>query len=198
MSCRWSWSGPVGLAAAANLAERGLRPVVLESGARAGAAVRRWHHVRLFSAWPELVDPAGVRLPEPTGWRRPGDRFPTGAEWAREYLEPLADALGDRVRFRARVVGVARRGHDRTVDSGRDTEPLTVHVLHDDGTEERVTARAVVDASGTWGDPNPLGGDGLPAVGEPSPTASRTCWTPSSPLGTRASASPSRAAATRR
>ncbi len=78
----------------------------------------------------------------------------------------MADALGDRVRFGARVVGVARRGRDRLVDSGRDTEPLTVHVRHDDGTEERVTARALVDASGTWGGPNPLGGDGLPAVGE--------------------------------
>ncbi|MET1072375.1 MAG: FAD-dependent oxidoreductase [Umezawaea sp.] len=159
-------AGPVGLAAGANLAERGLRPVVLEAGDHAGAAVRQWHRVRLFSAWPELVDPAGARLLEPTGWRRPDDGFPTGAEWADEYLVPLADVLGDRVRFGARVVGVARRGRDRIVDSGRETEPLTVHVLHDDGTEERITARAVIDASGTWGDPNPLGGDGLPAIGE--------------------------------
>ncbi|WP_106189383.1 FAD-dependent oxidoreductase [Umezawaea tangerina] len=159
-------AGPVGLAAAAHLAERGLRPLVLEAGAQAGAAVRRWHHVRLFSAWTELVDPAAARLLAPTGWQRPADGYPTGAQWAQEYLEPLADALGDRVRFGARVVGVARRGRDRLVDSGRDTEPLTVHVRHDDGTEERVTARALVDASGTWGGPNPLGGDGLPAVGE--------------------------------
>jgi hypothetical protein len=52
------------------------------------------------------------------------------------------------------------------VDAGRDTEPLTVHVLTADGTEQRITARALVDASGTWGAPNPLGGDGLPAIGE--------------------------------
>nr|MDT0665768.1 flavoprotein [Micromonospora sp. DSM 115978] len=29
-----------------------------------------------------------------------------------------------------------------------------------------MTARALVDASGTWTNPNPLGGDGLPALGE--------------------------------
>ncbi|MCG8925062.1 FAD-dependent oxidoreductase [Lentzea sp. CC55] len=159
-------AGPAGLSAAAHLVERGERVVVLEAGDQAGAAVARWHHVRLFSRWSELVDPAAERLLEPTGWARPaGDTYPTGAEWAERYLRPLAEALGDRVRLGARVVGVARRGRDRVVDAGREDEPLTVHVRTAQG-EERLTARAVVDASGTWGSPNPLGGDGLPAVGE--------------------------------
>ncbi|MFI6096147.1 FAD-dependent oxidoreductase [Lentzea sp. NPDC051213] len=159
-------AGPAGLTAAAHLAERGERVVVLEAGDRAGAAVSQWNHVRLFSPWSELVDPAAERLLTPTGWVRPaGDTYPTGAEWAGRYLAPLAEALGDRVRFGARVVGVARRGRDRVVDAGRSDEPLTVHVQTVDG-EERITARAVIDASGTWGSPNPLGGDGLPAVGE--------------------------------
>lgn len=159
-------AGPSGLAAAAELVGRGLEPVVLEAGGQAGAAVAQWHHVRLFSRWSELVAPAARRLLEPTGWVAPaGDGYPTGAQWAAEYLVPLAEALGDRVRFGARVVGVARRGRDRVVDAGRDSEPLTVHVRTAEG-EERITARAVVDASGTWAVPNPLGGDGLPAVGE--------------------------------
>ena len=49
-------AGPAGLAAAAHLLARGLRPVVLEAGDQAGAAVREWNHVRLFSQWSELVD----------------------------------------------------------------------------------------------------------------------------------------------
>jgi hypothetical protein len=81
-------------------------------------------------------------------------------------LQPLANALGERVRFGTAVVGVARRGRDRIVDSGRDTEPLTVHVRGVDGVEQRIAARAVIDASGTWATPNPLGGDGLSALGE--------------------------------
>lgn len=159
-------AGPSGLAAAAHLLGRGLAPLVLEAGPSAGTSVREWHHVRLFSRWAELVDPAAEKLLAPTGWQAPdADRYPTGADWAQRYLQPLADALGDRVRFGARVVGVARQGRDRVVDADRETEPLTVHVTSADG-EERITARAVVDASGTWGGPNPLGGDGLPALGE--------------------------------
>ncbi|TDD69919.1 flavoprotein [Jiangella aurantiaca] len=160
-------AGPVGLAAAAELAERGLDVVVFERGATAAAAVAEWGHVRLFSAWPELIAPAARRLLEHTGWTPPpADAYPTGAEWVRDYLAPLAMALGERVRTSAEVVGVARRGRDRVVDAGRDTEPLTVHVRYADGREGRVLARGLVDASGTWVAPNPLGGDGLPALGE--------------------------------
>ncbi|GLZ36710.1 flavoprotein [Actinokineospora sp. NBRC 105648] len=154
------------MAAAARLVERGLSTVVLEAGGQAGAAVAQWYHVRLFSRWSELVDPAARALLESEGWTAPeGNRYPTGAQWAAEYLVPLAAALGDRVRLGARVVGVARRGRDRVVDAGRDSEPLTVHVRTAGG-EERIAARAVIDASGTWTTPNPLGGDGLPALGE--------------------------------
>ncbi|MPZ93603.1 MAG: SidA/IucD/PvdA family monooxygenase [Propionibacteriales bacterium] len=160
-------AGPAGLAAAAELVERGEQPLLLERGAGAGAAVREWGHVRLFSPWSELVSPAAARLLEPTGWRRPDPyTYPTGLDWVQRYLEPLAAVLGDRVRFGAEVIGVARRGRDRVVDAGRDSEPLTVHVRDRDGAESRVLAQAVIDASGTWGAPSPLGGDGLPALGE--------------------------------
>jgi thioredoxin reductase len=159
-------AGPAGLAAAARLLERGVEPLVLEAGPTAGAAVRQWHHVRLFSRWGELVDTAAEKLLAPTGWQAPDpDGYPTGEEWAQRYLQPLADALGHRVRYGTRVVGVARRGWDRVVDAARRSEPLTVLVRTREG-EERVRARAVIDASGTWGQPNPLGADGLPALGE--------------------------------
>jgi thioredoxin reductase len=160
-------AGPVGLAAAAELLDRGVEPVVLERGHRAGAAVAQWNHVRLFSQWSELIAPAARRLLDARGWLQPAaDGYPTGREWVDQYLRPLADALGERVCFDAEVVGVARRGRDRVVDAGRDHEPFTVHVRTRDGAEERITARAVIDASGTWESPNPLGGDGLPALGE--------------------------------
>jgi thioredoxin reductase len=160
-------AGPVGLAAAAHLLERGIEPLVLEAGESAGAAVREWSHVRLFSTWAELVDPAAEKLLAPTGWTAPdGATYPTGGDWAARYLQPLADALGDKVRTGARVTGVSRLGRDRVVDADREQQPLTVHVQYADGTEARLMARAVVDASGTWATPAPIGGDGLPALGE--------------------------------
>ncbi|GAB3143220.1 FAD-dependent oxidoreductase [Microbispora hainanensis] len=164
-------AGPVGLAAAAHLIERGLDPLVLEAGPAAGSAVREWSHVRLFSTWSEVVDPAAEKLLAPTGWVRPdAATYPTGGDWAEQYLQPLADTLGHKVRYNSTVTGVAKAGRDRVVDSGRDEQPFTVHVRTGDGREERISARAVIDASGTWTTPNPLGGDGLPALGEKSAT----------------------------
>lgn len=159
-------AGPVGLAAAAHLLERGLDPLVLEAGDGPAHAVGEWGHVRLFSGWPELIDPAADRLLAPTGWRAPAEGYPTGAEWIASYLGPLARALGDHVRYGRRVVGVSRRGRDRLVDAGRADQPFTVHVSGPGGAESRLEARAVIDASGTWGRPNPAGADGLPAIGE--------------------------------
>ena len=160
-------AGPQGLAAAAHLLERGLEPLVLESGLEPASAVAEWGHVRLFSAWPELVDQAvgpAAGADRLDGARRAG--YPTGAEWIDGYLAPLAKALGDRVRYDARVTGVSRKGRDRLVDADRAEQPFTVHVVDSDGIESRLEARAVIDASGTWRRPNPAGADGLPALGE--------------------------------
>ncbi|MET9730247.1 NAD(P)-binding domain-containing protein [Streptomyces sp. NPDC006458] len=160
-------AGPTGLAAAAHLVERGIEPLVLETGPSAAGAVREWAHVRLFSAWGEVIDPAAEKLLAPTGWVRPDTTtYPTGGDWAEHYLQPLADVLGDKVRYGATVTGVARSGRDRLVDSGRDEQPFTVHVELAGAGEERITARAVIDASGTWSVPSPMGADGLPALGE--------------------------------
>jgi hypothetical protein len=164
-------AGPIGLAAAAHAAERGMPFVVLEAGSRAGAAVEEWTHVRLFSAWRELTDPAARRLLTAGGaWTAPDDdSYPTGGQWRETYLQPLADLLettGDgKVRYASRVVGVSRTGRDLLVDSGREADPVAVHVLTPTG-HERLLASAVVDASGTWTQPNPLGADGYPALGE--------------------------------
>jgi thioredoxin reductase len=160
-------AGPIGLAAAAHLIERGIEPLVLEAGETAGAAVRAWAHVRLFSTWGEVVDPAAEKLLAPTGWTTPDTTtYPSGGDWAEQYLQPLADVLGERVRTGTRVTGVSRTGRDRIVDADRETQPFVVHVMHTDDTEERLFARAVIDASGTWTTPSPAGGSGLPALGE--------------------------------
>ncbi len=159
-------AGPVGLAAAAHLLERGLEPLVLEAGPAPAHSVSQWGHVRLFSAWDELADAAATRLLAPAGWTAPAGGYPTGAEWIASYLRPLADALGQRVRYGCLVTGVSRRGRDRLVDAGRAGQPFTVHVETADGTEARLEARALIDASGTWRQPSPAGADGLPARGE--------------------------------
>ncbi|MFF3000729.1 FAD-dependent oxidoreductase [Streptomyces sp. NPDC057950] len=164
-------AGPVGLAAAAHLVDRGLDPLILESGSSAATSVRDWGHVRLFSTWDEVIDPAAEKLLASTTWTRPdGATYPTGAAWADDYLQPLADTLSTRIRYNTTVTGVARQGRDRIVDADRDQQPYTLHTTHSDGSESRILASAVIDASGTWTTPNPAGANGLPALGEQSLT----------------------------
>ncbi|MEJ7635532.1 NAD(P)-binding domain-containing protein [Aeromicrobium sp.] len=159
-------AGPAGLAAAAHLRSREMDVLVLEAGPTAGSAVSEWGHVRLFSAWSELIDPAAEKLLADAGWATPDlKRYPTGSDWVRSYLQPLADVLGDAVRYGTTVTSVAKQSRDRLVSSGRDEAPFTVHVRSPEGAGH-IVARAVVDASGTWTDPNPLGGDGVLAIGE--------------------------------
>jgi hypothetical protein len=49
---------------------------------------------------------------------------------------------------------------------GRNTTPFELIVRTPDGTMARVPVRAVIDASGTWRAPNPLGASGVLADGE--------------------------------
>jgi thioredoxin reductase len=168
--------GPVGLAAAANLIERGLRACVFEAGSEPGTAVREWGHVRMFSPWQFNLDAAARRLLEATGWKTPDSgAFPTGADLVALYLAPLAATLakaGADFRYNAKVVGVSRRHHDRLREGqraagrGRDTAPFVLHVARPDGSIQVIEASAVIDCTGTWTSPNPAGAHGLPAPGE--------------------------------
>jgi thioredoxin reductase len=65
----------------------------------------------------------------------------------------------------ARVVAISRLGLDKVVSRGREERPFVLSIKTATGSR-RDLARAVIDASGTWANPNPLGASGLPADGE--------------------------------
>ncbi len=162
-------AGPVGLAAAAHLAERGLPFVVFEAGDGVAAAVRQWGHVTFFSPWRFNVDSAAERLLKQAGWVMPeAERDPSGQELIDDYLLPLASlpAIAPHIRYGARVTAVTRQGMDRVPSKGREQRPFEISIARPDGSVERVLASAVIDASGTWSAPNPAGANGIPALGE--------------------------------
>jgi len=176
--------GPVGLAAAAQLLKRGTLPLVLEAGDTVGASVLQWGQVRIFSPWKYDIDPAARELlaTSDTGWTEPdGEAYPTGRELVDAYLAPLGRALGDRVRVGHRVTAVARLGFDKMKTEGRDHAPFVLTVATAQG-EQQVLARAVIDASGTYGIPNPLGASGVLARGEAA-AAGRIHYGIADPLG---------------
>ena len=161
-------AGPVGLAAAAHLLARGMRVKVYEAGSEIGTNMRSWGHVRLFSPWLYNIDDAARALLEVQGWVAPDpDDLPTGQDLVSRYLEPLARIPGfaEVIETNARVLSISRLDADKVTSHGRETKPFVLIVATTEG-RRRDLARAVIDASGTWQNPNPLGADGLLADGE--------------------------------
>ena len=162
-------AGPVGLAAAAHLIGRGLPVRVYEAGDTVAANVRDWSHVRLFSPWKYNIDPAAVALLKRHGWQEPpGNVFPTGEDLYQAYLRPLAETpeLSAVIATRTMVRAITRKGADKVASRERETKPFALSLANGGGEMQTHLARAVIDASGTWTTPNPLGAGGVPAEGE--------------------------------
>jgi thioredoxin reductase len=168
-------AGPVGLAAAAHLIARHIPVKLLEAGDSVAANVRDWGHVQLFSPWSYNIDKAARALLDKTGWQAPKrNAHPTGAELYEQYLKPLAATpeIAAVVELNARVTGVSRSGFDKMKSAGREQAPFSVMVETKNGQTRQKLASAVIDTSGTWTQPNPIGSNGLPVPGETAAAAS--------------------------
>lgn len=161
-------AGPIGLAAAAHLIERGLTPLVFEQGVTVGANLEMYRHVRLFSPWQYNIDKAARRLLQASGWPAPvNETLPTAGEVVDSYLKPLAQlpAFAPQIHVGHRVVQITRAGFDKVKTRGREAAPFVVRTRSAQGDQDHHVC-AVIDATGTWTHPNPLGANGLPALGE--------------------------------
>jgi len=162
-------AGPIGLAAAANLVEHGLEPLIFEAGPRVASSMWDWGHVRLFTPWSYLIDPPSRRLLEAhTDWRAPDEDYaPYAKELVEQFFDPLAtiDGIAENIRRDHKVVSVAKDGHDRMKNGAREEAPFLIVTETPDG-PRRYLAKTVIDTSGTWTTPNPLGAGGILADGE--------------------------------
>ncbi|MEA2431308.1 MAG: hypothetical protein QOI19_1781, partial [Thermoleophilaceae bacterium] len=161
-------AGPIGLEAALAAHECGCEFTVYEAGQGPGANVRDWGHVRLFTPWDMNVSERMRRaLPAaPTG-----SALPTGTELAEQLIEPLAalPAIAPWIRVGARVDAVAREGllkHEEIASPERSARRFRLLVSDAAGHETVEHADAVIDCTGTYGNPNSLGDGGIPAPGE--------------------------------
>src|SRR6185295_9766645 len=106
------------------------------------------------------------------GWTAPeATALPTGAELAERLLTPLAGApeLAPRVHAHQQVVHVSRHGarkHDRAGGAPRVEHPFRLLVRDAGGRESFLHAHALIDATGTYGQPLWAGTGGIPARGE--------------------------------
>ena len=182
-------AGPVGLEAAALALELGFDVHVFERGEVADHLLA-WGHVAMFTPWSMNVGAASARLLARHGWSAPpGDSCPTGLELAERVLQPLATSpeFKSRVHTHSQVAHVSRHGvrkNDGSKASERRAHPFRLVVRDNGGRESVLHARAVLDASGTFGQPNRAGTGGIPARGE-SYLAPQMSYHPDDVLGLR-------------
>jgi thioredoxin reductase len=182
-------AGPVGLEAAAHAVELGLDVHVFERG-EVGDHLLAWGHVAMFTPWSWNVGPATARALAHRGWTPPAaDTCPTGREMVERVLQPLVAApeLAGRVHTHSQVVHLSRHGarkNDGSKADERRAHPFRMIVRDAGGRESVLHARRLIDASGTYGNPNRAGTGGIPARGE-SYLAPQMSYHPDDVLGLR-------------
>ncbi len=162
-------AGPIGLEAAIYASALGHRPTVYERF-EAGANIRRWGFLRLFSPWKLNTSPLGLAALEAQGLPIPQmEEYPGGGEYCDRYLAPLAAALGGRVKTGYEILAISRAGLLKTEaigDPERARRPFELLVRSGEGRLETAQAQVVIDASGVYQNHGSLGSGGLPAPGE--------------------------------
>lgn len=156
-------AGPIGLAAASQLAIRGQKFIIIETGSEIGHNIRKWKHVRLFSSWQYNIDKAAKELLNRHDWKEPNpEGLPLGKELLSDYLEPLAQLpeIEPYLSLNSKVVSVSRKGIDKMKTKDRENQPFVLYVENDKRTK-RIEAKAVIDSTGTWGNPNPINSEGI-------------------------------------
>jgi glycine/D-amino acid oxidase-like deaminating enzyme len=179
-------AGPIGLECALYGARLGHEVTVLEAGEIAHS-VRSWGHVRMFSPWEMNVSALGLETLAAGGGAGaappsafPSGVCPTGREYRKRYLLPLAasEPLRGRVRTGVRVAAIGRDRLLKSEEIGtplRAERPFRILVAEDPSrggnaaapAPERIhEADVVIDASGVFTCHRWMGNGGLPAPGE--------------------------------
>src|SRR3954463_6952283 len=165
-------AGPTGLEAALAAVEAGHPFTVYEASPSVAGNVRAWGHVRLFTPWEMNVSPRMRRHLEAAGVEVPsGAECPNGHELAEKLFAPLAalPEIAPHLRLGTRVLGIGRRGllkHEEIATAERGRHPFRILLADGTGREWTEEADLVIDATGTWENPNTLGDGGIPAPGE--------------------------------
>jgi thioredoxin reductase len=160
--------GPVGLAAAAHLVKRKKPFVLLEKSKSIAGSVLEWGHVQMFSPWEFNIDKAAAELLREHGWESPPEKeLPRGRELIEMYLHPLSELpqFKPYIFTDSTVVAINRKNMDKMKSAGRE-ETSYVVTFETGGASRQVEAYAVIDATGTWNNPNPIGSGGNKAIGE--------------------------------
>lgn len=159
-------AGPLGLETALRATQSGFDVTVLDRG-EVGAAVRRWGHVKLFTPFSMNSSDTGRKT---VGSTIPADRLLTGAEFAKHYLERLAECeqLRGSVLSNHEVVAVSRATYgksDRIGSPRRNEAPFRILVNTPAG-QQVFESELLIDCTGFFSRHRHIGAGGIPCPGE--------------------------------
>lgn len=160
--------GPVGLAAAAHLVKREIPFLLFETGNSVGQNILSWGHIQVFSPWKYNIDKLAAELLLKTDWISPNrEELPTGDELVHNYFNPLSNhpLIKPNIYLNTKVLSIGRKGLDKMKTAGRENLPFVIKV-NEKGIIKYYESKAVIDSSGTWDQPNPIGSGGVFADGE--------------------------------
>lgn len=161
-------AGPVGLSAAAHLSKRNIPFILFESGESVGQNFLSWGHIRVFSQWKYNIDKVAEELLLQSNWKSPNkEGLPTGKELVKEYFRPLSQltTIKPFIHLNTKVLSIGRKGLDKMKTANRENKPFVIKVI-ENGETKYYESKAVIDSSGTWNQPNPIGSGGVFANGE--------------------------------
>ncbi len=156
-------AGPIGLAAAAHLVEHKQAFILLEAGHEVAHNIRTWGHVTLFSPWRYNINKAAKALLDASHWEEPNlDTLPTGHELIDLYLKPLSNLMQIKphIQLNSKVVGISRQFNDKMKTKNRVEQSFIIYIEQENDIR-MIEARAVIDVTGTWGNPNPANSTGI-------------------------------------
>ena len=161
--------GPIGVEAALYGASAGYDVHLFEKGS-IGANVRRWGYVNFFTMWKKNRSPLAMRLLQETGITLHDENTTSGGNELARYAESISELplLKNRIHLHHEVLAISRESclkSDSIDDNKRNEFPFRLLVRHANQ-EKVIHADVVIDASGVYENPNPLGNGGIPCVGE--------------------------------
>ena len=165
-------AGPIGLETALYARYLGYQVTLIEKG-EVCQHVLQWQHINMFSPFGDnssTLGRAAIKGQSPEHRLDRLDQLQTGAQWFKNYLEPLShtDLIVDHIHTNTQVLSVSRSWLSKTDLVAQQTRVAdTFRVLiQGDNQETVITADIVIDTSGVLGQPNPIGAGGGTAIGE--------------------------------
>ncbi|HEX8834092.1 MAG TPA: FAD-dependent oxidoreductase [Abditibacteriaceae bacterium] len=161
--------GPIGMEAALYGVCAGYEVQLYERG-RLAENVRQWGHIGLFTEWARNRSPLAVRLLSEAGRELPDASATSSGDELADYILQLASLpqMRGRVAPQSEVISVTRERclkSDFAGDPRRAEFPFRI-LLRGAYGEKVKHFDAVIDATGVYATPNPMGNGGAPCVGE--------------------------------